>query len=70
MAGDDSTHPHSRPFDRSERVMPELRGGHRCVVPTLPLGGHRPPMRADADLSHAASRHWKPRSWRPWICAR
>jgi pimeloyl-ACP methyl ester carboxylesterase len=25
--------------------------GHRCVVPTLPLGAHRHPMRADADLS-------------------
>ena len=28
-----------------------LRGEHRCVVPTLPLGAHRYPMRADADLS-------------------
>ena len=28
-----------------------LRGEHRCVVPTLPLGAHRHPMRADADLS-------------------
>jgi pimeloyl-ACP methyl ester carboxylesterase len=25
--------------------------GHRCVVPTLPLGAHRVPMREDADLS-------------------
>ncbi len=25
--------------------------GHRCVVPTLPLGAHRQPMREDADLS-------------------
>lgn len=25
--------------------------GHRCVIPTLPLGAHRHPMRADADLS-------------------
>jgi pimeloyl-ACP methyl ester carboxylesterase len=24
---------------------------HRCVVPALPLGAHRVPMRADADLS-------------------
>jgi pimeloyl-ACP methyl ester carboxylesterase len=32
-------------------VVRELRGGHRCIVPTLPLGGHRRPMRADADLS-------------------
>jgi len=28
-----------------------LRGDHRLVVPTLPLGAHRRPMRADADLS-------------------
>ena len=26
-----------------------LRGEHRCVVPTLPLGAHRHPMRADAE---------------------
>ncbi|MET9002629.1 alpha/beta hydrolase [Amycolatopsis sp. Hca4] len=26
-------------------------GGLRCVVPTLPLGAHRQPVRADADLS-------------------
>ncbi|MBE1493034.1 pimeloyl-ACP methyl ester carboxylesterase [Amycolatopsis lexingtonensis] len=25
--------------------------GHRCVVPTLPLGAHRKPMRSGADLS-------------------
>jgi pimeloyl-ACP methyl ester carboxylesterase len=25
--------------------------GHRCVVPTLPLGAHRHPMHSDADLS-------------------
>jgi pimeloyl-ACP methyl ester carboxylesterase len=29
----------------------ELRPDHRCIVPTLPLGSHRRPMRADADLS-------------------
>jgi pimeloyl-ACP methyl ester carboxylesterase len=28
-----------------------LSADHRCVVPTLPLGAHRRPMRADADLS-------------------
>ncbi|GAA2317390.1 alpha/beta fold hydrolase [Streptomyces violaceusniger] len=28
-----------------------LAPGIRCVVPTLPLGGHRRPMRPDADLS-------------------
>jgi pimeloyl-ACP methyl ester carboxylesterase len=32
-------------------VVAELRTDHRCVVPTLPLGGHRRPMRPDADLS-------------------
>lgn len=32
-------------------VVEELRDGHRCVVPTVPLGGHRRPMRPDADLS-------------------
>jgi pimeloyl-ACP methyl ester carboxylesterase len=32
-------------------VVADLRDGHRCVVPTLPIGGHRRPMRADADLS-------------------
>jgi pimeloyl-ACP methyl ester carboxylesterase len=33
------------------KVVEELRGEYRCVVPTLPLGGHRKAMRADADLS-------------------
>jgi pimeloyl-ACP methyl ester carboxylesterase len=28
-----------------------LRSEHRCVVPTLPLGAHRVPMKPDADLS-------------------
>ena len=32
-------------------VVAELRDDFRCVVPTLPLGAHRRPMRADADLS-------------------
>lgn len=32
-------------------VVADLRDGFRCIVPTLPLGGHRQPMRADADLS-------------------
>ncbi len=32
-------------------VVRDLRADHRCVVPTLPLGGHRRPMREDADLS-------------------
>jgi len=32
-------------------VVPGLRDHARCIVPTLPLGGHRKPMRPDADLS-------------------
>ncbi len=32
-------------------VVADLRSDYRCVVPTLPLGGHRRPMRRDADLS-------------------
>ena len=38
-------------------VVDELSGSFRCVVPTLPLGAHRRPMRPEADLSlrgHAA----------------
>ncbi len=34
-------------------VVAELRADFRCVVPTLPLGAHRKPMRAEADLSMA-----------------
>jgi pimeloyl-ACP methyl ester carboxylesterase len=33
------------------KVVQELRNDHRCVVPTMPLGSHRRPMRTDADLS-------------------
>jgi pimeloyl-ACP methyl ester carboxylesterase len=32
-------------------VVGDLRTDYRCVLPTLPLGAHRRPMRADADLS-------------------
>jgi pimeloyl-ACP methyl ester carboxylesterase len=32
-------------------LVEELRTEFRCVVPTLPLGSHRRPMRADADLT-------------------
>lgn len=32
-------------------VLPLLSGQARCIVPTLPLGGHRRPMRRDADVS-------------------
>jgi pimeloyl-ACP methyl ester carboxylesterase len=36
---------------RWRKVLPELPDTCRCVLPTLPLGGHRRPMRPDADLS-------------------
>jgi pimeloyl-ACP methyl ester carboxylesterase len=32
-------------------VVRDLRADHRCVVPTLPLGAHRRPVLAGADLS-------------------
>lgn len=32
-------------------VTPALDARYRCILPTLPLGSHRRPMRADADLS-------------------
>lgn len=32
-------------------VVADLRDEFRCVVPTLPLGGHRRPMKPGADLS-------------------
>jgi pimeloyl-ACP methyl ester carboxylesterase len=34
-------------------VVADLETDHRCVVPTLPLGAHRTPMRPEADLSLA-----------------
>jgi pimeloyl-ACP methyl ester carboxylesterase len=33
------------------KVVSGLRADYRCILPTLPLGGHRRPMRPDADLS-------------------
>lgn len=33
------------------KVVEELRTDYRCVLPTLPLGAHRHPMRPLADLS-------------------
>ncbi len=32
-------------------VVAELSPDYRCIVPTLPMGGHRAPMNEDADLS-------------------
>jgi pimeloyl-ACP methyl ester carboxylesterase len=34
-------------------VVEDLKRDHRCVIPTLPLGAHRRPMRRAADLSLA-----------------
>ena len=34
-----------------DEVVGALGPEHRCVVPTLPLGAHRTPMAAEADLS-------------------
>jgi pimeloyl-ACP methyl ester carboxylesterase len=32
-------------------VVEDLRSDHRCLLPVLPMGAHRKPMRPDADLS-------------------
>ena len=38
-------------------VVADLRPDYRCVLPVLPFGGHRRPMRPDADLSlHGVAR--------------
>jgi pimeloyl-ACP methyl ester carboxylesterase len=34
-------------------MVADLSRDHRCIVPTLPLGAHRRPMRPDADLTLA-----------------
>lgn len=43
------------PHDESlwDGVIAELSPRFRCLTPVLPLGAHRKPMRADADLSPA-----------------
>ncbi len=43
---------HGMPMSPTQwrKVTPQL-AGYRCVLPTLPLGGHRTAMRRDADLS-------------------
>jgi pimeloyl-ACP methyl ester carboxylesterase len=47
---------HGFAMDRTlwRKVVAELAPGLRCIVPTLPFGGHRRPMHADADLSPRA----------------
>ena len=37
------------------KVVPAIEGDYRCVLPTLPLGGHRPPMNPTQTW---ASRPW------------
>lgn len=44
------THGVPMPSTQWRKVVP-LLSGYRCVLPTLPLGGHRVPMRRDADLT-------------------
>ncbi|MFF4219136.1 alpha/beta fold hydrolase [Streptomyces nondiastaticus] len=44
---------HGVPMDgRQWRKVVPLLDGYRCILPTLPMGGHHRPMRPDADLSH------------------
>lgn len=38
------------------KVIP-LLDGYRCITPTLPLGAHTTPMRADADLTEVGVAH-------------
>lgn len=47
---------HGVPMDHRQwrKVIPLLTG-MRVVAPTLPMGGHRWPMRPDADLSQPDS---------------
>lgn len=44
---------HGLLMDHSQwrNVVPVLAPENRCVLPTLPLGAHRTPMRPDADLA-------------------
>ncbi|SDT17298.1 alpha/beta fold hydrolase [Microlunatus soli] len=43
---------HGPPMDhRAWRKVIPLLDGYRCIAPTLPMGGHRRPMNAEADLS-------------------
>ncbi|WP_424887120.1 alpha/beta fold hydrolase [Streptomyces sp. XH2] len=44
---------HGVPMDgRQWRKVVPLLDGYRCILPTLPMGGHRRPMAPGADLSH------------------
>lgn len=46
-------HPMILNGDLWRRVVPRLAARHRCITPDWPLGGHRPAMRSDADLTPA-----------------
>lgn len=46
---------HGPPMDhRAWGNLPSLLPGYRCFLPTLPFGGHRHPMKDDADLTQFA----------------
>jgi pimeloyl-ACP methyl ester carboxylesterase len=43
---------HGVPMNETQwRMVVPLLSGYRCILPTLPLGGHRQPMNPGADLS-------------------
>jgi hypothetical protein len=50
-------------------VVADLRDDYRCVAPTLPLGGHRLAMHADADLPLREWPGWSVIFSSAWICA-
>lgn len=43
---------HGLPMNETQwrKVLPLLPEGYRLILPTLPMGGHRRPMKPDADL--------------------
>ncbi len=56
-------------------VVADLREDHRCVVPVLPLGGHRWAGTAGRCVSTLTSRSsgwrgWWRSFWRSWTCAK
>lgn len=52
---------HGFPMDHRQwrKVLPHLED-MRCILPTLPLGAHRAPMRPGADLSQGDRRRSSP----------
>ncbi len=51
-------------------VVAGLSPQYRCVLPTLPLGGHHRPMLPDADLSLAGMARLVASSSSAWTCVR